>query len=72
MDRGVSVRTARKWESAGVLPSGSKAARPGRTRPNPFAGVTRRGEGTSDTRAWDLHRALIGPAEAKPEPLPQG
>jgi len=36
---GMSVRTARKWESAGALPSGSKGRRPYRTRSDPFAGV---------------------------------
>jgi len=36
---GMSVRTARKWESAGALPSGSTAARSWRTRSDPFAGV---------------------------------
>jgi hypothetical protein len=35
---GMSVRTARKWES-GPLPSGSVPARSWRTRPDPFAGV---------------------------------
>ena len=36
---GMSVRTARKWESGGSLPSGSKTARSWRTRPDPFEGV---------------------------------
>ena len=35
---GMSVRTARKWEW-GSLPSGSKAPRSWRTRPDPFEGV---------------------------------
>ncbi len=36
---GMSVRTARKWESAGALPSATKTPRGWRTRPDPFDGV---------------------------------
>jgi len=36
---GMSVRTARKWESTGSLPSSSKAPRSWRTREDPFDGV---------------------------------
>lgn len=36
---GMSVRTARKWESGGSLPSGSRGPRSWRTRPDPFEGV---------------------------------
>ena len=36
---GMSVRTARKWESLGALPSASKPPRSWRTRPDPLAGV---------------------------------
>ena len=36
---GMSVRTARKWESGGSLPSGLRGPRSWRTRPDPFAGV---------------------------------
>jgi hypothetical protein len=36
---GMSVRTARKWSSAGGLPSASKAPRSWRTREDPFEGV---------------------------------
>ena len=36
---GMSVRTARKWESAGALPSASAVSRSWRTRPDPFVGV---------------------------------
>jgi transposase len=36
---GMSVRTARKWESAGALPSATKTPRGWRTRSDPFDGV---------------------------------
>jgi hypothetical protein len=36
---GMSVRTARKWTSAGGLPSASKSPRSWRTREDPFEGV---------------------------------
>jgi hypothetical protein len=36
---GMSVRTARKWEASGALPSASKPLRSWRTRPDPFVGV---------------------------------
>ncbi len=36
---GMSVRSARKWESAGALPSASAVSRTWRTRPDPFVGV---------------------------------
>jgi hypothetical protein len=53
---GMSVRTARKWESAGALPSVSKTERPWRTREDPFDGVW--DEEIVPLLARDEHRIL--------------
>ena len=65
---GISVRTARRWIKAGMLPAELRESRHGPAYAIPLAGVaaiiaqrgTGRVEGEQSTGRDDLHRALAG------------